>query len=315
MIKIRILALTYPDICGEHRMAIPQGLSWKTNVKKLNLKAMYELGQRLVPLRSIQWKTKLDGVLAPLWFAKNELEVVASPGSPLLEVTKRAARVLIAAITEIVPEDPGTLTDAEKERELGYEGYKIHEAFEAFESVLSNETPSVPAYIVSQKGIYRTEDLIEHADKHFPSEIAEMLPLQTKTDICESGKCLAFELPTACSFHLWRALETVMDSYYARITSSSFEQDKVSLNWGAKIKALEEQGADKAVTKNLDHIREHYRNPQTHPDEIVTLDEAQMLFGTAASSITQMVMAMRKLAASPPGGLSALSAALMEPHA
>jgi hypothetical protein len=43
-----------------------------------------------------------------------------------------------------------------------------------------------------------------------------------------------------------------------KTASVALEADE-QLNWGAKIKQLDAKGADKAVTKYLDHIRDQYR--------------------------------------------------------
>lgn len=269
-------------------------------MKKLNLYDMYMLGQRLLPLSNLQWEAKVADNLSVLWFARSALTEYTRDGSPLLEAAKRAARTAITNISEILPDTFEEATKIDKETKLAYVGYKIKQSVEALESVLANEMPGVPAYIVSPKGIYRTEDLIEHAEKQFPSTYLKDIPAQATADIREAGKCLAFNLPTACSFHLWRALETVMDAYYARFTSSTFDADGVSRNWGAKIKALREKKAEAAVTNYLDHIREQYRNPQTHPEEMVDPNEAQMLFGVASSAITSMISAMQQKSALTP---------------
>jgi hypothetical protein len=264
-------------------------------VRKLNLHEMYILGKRLAPLGDLDSDFKISEQLFNLWFARSALQEMLVDESPLLEAAKRAARSLITSITDAVPAEYEKAQAIDKEDTLGMHAYRIKREFTAFESVIANEMPGVSAYIASQKGLYRTEDLIDHAERHFPVELQKDLPIQTQLDLREAGKSLAFGLPTACSFHLWRALESVIDAYYIRLTSSSFDADKVSANWGAKIKALAEKGADIAATKFLDHIREQYRNPQTHPEEMVELNDALMLFGAAGSAIKQIVCQMQRI--------------------
>lgn len=65
-----------------------------------------------------------------------------------------------------------------------------------FETVLANELPGLATYIVSQKGIFSTDYLIAQADDHFPDEIKNHLG-DARKDVCEAGKCLAFELATS----------------------------------------------------------------------------------------------------------------------
>ena len=158
---------------------------------------------------------------------------------------------------------------------------------------MQNEMPDVAAYVVSQKGIYRTEDLIEHAEKQLTLTAQSILSAETIVDIQQAGKCLAYELATACTFHLWRAIETTMGQYFVFLGGRSFEDAKVQRNWAAKIKVLIDASADQKITAWLDHIRDKYRNPQTHPDEVVEIDEAQRLFSVALSSIEQMLLAIK----------------------
>lgn len=160
---------------------------------------------------------------------------------------------------------------------------------------ISNDMPGIAAYLVSKKGIYDTDALIEHAEHHLLPDIRAALPPQAITDLREAGRCLAYENATACAFHLWRAIETVMQEYYSKLTGSTLEKDGIASNWGAYIKGLENANADVKVTAFLDHIRDKYRNPHTHPDVVVTIGEAQGLFGVATSSIDQMVTEMKKL--------------------
>jgi hypothetical protein len=64
-------------------------------------------------------------------------------------------------------------------------------------------------------------------------------------------------------------------------------------NWGAKIQALTEAGADQKVTEFLTHIRKQYRNPVTHPEVVVDEHEATDLFMTALSAISMMLGATK----------------------
>jgi hypothetical protein len=89
-----------------------------------------------------------------------------------------------------------------------------------------------------------------------------------------------------------------MGTYYCAITKGKgFADDGVAMNWGAYIAALRNKGADNKITTFLDHIRDEYRNPHTHPDASIDIDEAQRLFSVALSSIDQM---MRAIQQSPP---------------
>jgi hypothetical protein len=263
-------------------------------MRQLNLHEIYVLGTRLAPLSEIKADTKKGNAVFRLWQARSALKEILREPSPLMEVAKRAARNLVTAISDEISEDVETAFKFESDEAMGYGGINIGRKKEEFESVLSNEMPGVPSFIVLKKGIYDTADLIFKADCYFPENILADLTQQARKEFCEAGKALAYELPTACCFHLWRSVETTMCAYYEVLTGNTVEQDEISRNWAAYIKALDAAKAEASVTMFLDHIRQEYRNPQTHPDEVVAMDDALSLFGAAASSINQLVLAIQK---------------------
>jgi hypothetical protein len=50
--------------------------------------------------------------------------------------------------------------------------------------------------------------------------------------------------------------------------------------------------ADSRILSFIDHIREAYRNPITHPEQRLSKDDAQILLGICTSAIVQMVNAI-----------------------
>ncbi len=204
----------------------------------------------------------------------------------------RAARAVILSINKVLPSNWDEIMlklDAKTQIETYYISM-LQTTVKDLETVLSNDMPGVSTYVVSQKGIYKTDDLIIHADQHFPEDIRELIPDQAKKDLIEAGKCLAFEVPTACVFHLWRVVETVMGAYYEKLTKSTFKKDNVAKNWSEYIKALNAKSANESITIYLDHIRNNYRNPQTHPEAMLEVNDASALFGVATSAIHQMIL-------------------------
>jgi hypothetical protein len=166
-------------------------------------------------------------------------------------------------------------------------GTFIRTGVENFETVFSAELQTMATYFVSKKLAYSTADLIENAENLFPESIRKDLPSQCIADMKQAGKCIAFETPTAAAFHILRATESVIRLYYERIVGHA---PKVKArNWGAYISVLEKKGADKKVTTFLDHLREQYRNPILHPEEMLTPEEATVLLGASISAILLMM--------------------------
>ena len=145
---------------------------------------------------------------------------------------------------------------------------------------------------VSQKLAYETRVLIEEAERILPSSIVTFLPVGVIEEIRQSGRCVAFDIPTAATFHIIRATECVIRMYYEHVVG---KPPKVkSRNWGAYIKTLRESGRAKPeIISVLDHIREVYRNPILHPEVTLTPEEAQVILGICASAICQMALAIQ----------------------
>ena len=101
-----------------------------------------------------------------------------------------------------------------------------------------------------------------------------------------------------------------MTLYYKAITGKSFEDDKIMRNWASYIKALEKAGADIKITRFLDHIREAYRNPISHPSETLEPEDAFNLFSAGLSAICQAMKPtiVNLKAVKPLQGINALAA-------
>jgi hypothetical protein len=264
-------------------------------MKRLNTHSLYLLGQRVIALTNLTYKegmtTTEASVFVTLFRAERALKVQIHSDffSPSL---KRSAGAVLRAIYAL-----GIPNEDEPEPEVGEDPAPIQsfalnflvQKAKDFEVVLANELPGLATYSVTPKGVFSTDDLIANAELQIPEGYRSTLSEKVKADIQQAGKCLAFELPTASAFHMWRSVESVMDSYHEALTGKSFADAGITRNWGAYIKALEGAKAENKITVFLDHIREEYRNPISHPNEILELDEAFALFGPAISSIGQML--------------------------
>ncbi len=269
-------------------------------VKKLNTYDIYKFAMKVHPLVDLvpSEGMRVQDVFWPLVDAQGALDNQIDGGALFSASIKRSASALIEAINRVgvSPTAPNGIWDVESHNEAlsSYQLKQVIQAAKDFETVLSNEMPGLAIYYISTKGIYSTDDLILHADLHIPESLRPVLDAKAVQDIQQAGKCLAYEVSTASAFHMWRAVETVMGSYYKFLTNGqSFDADKVQRNWAAYIKALNDKGADNKIIAFLDHIRSEYRNPQNHPSETVDLEQAFGLFGVATSVITQMAKAIK----------------------
>lgn len=261
-------------------------------MKQTSVYDFYALGQSLKMLARLPMETTEAGGIWTAHRAYEQLGQAAHTDSVLLPATREAARKLMATLESIFGKDvasppPRQWNQPDTTKELGQRIKQILFFVENFETVFRADLPRMTVFSAERKGIYHTEMLIDNTDQHFPETIHKSLPSQARTDILLAGKCLAFDVHTASAFHMWRALEVVIGAYYVSITGNTFDDDKVTRNWGKYIEALEKRGGDKGITGNLDHIRKTYRNPVMHPNVNVSRDEAFSLLGIGISAITQ----------------------------
>lgn len=255
------------------------------HMRRVNSGAFYKLGQALKPLSKIQEGSRYQDVFGDLIDARTHIGQLLNNEVVPIRTSKNAAKALLAAIGNVIPEDfTEAVKDFAKRPALtSYDSWLITDALGKFEHVLIEELGILDTYSVSQKGVYSTSDLIENADKIVNQEFKAFFSPEGIIDIQQAGRCLAFNLPTAAAFHILRAVEAVIRQYYAAVVKST--QKSKSRNWGAYIKGLEECGADKKAIAVIRGIKDNYRNPIIHPEETVTLDEAIALFGISQGAI------------------------------
>jgi hypothetical protein len=174
-------------------------------------------------------------------------------------------------------------------------GNVIRAAYQ-FDTIFQAELAQFDTYHVSRKGAYSTPILIFSAEQTLiGDDIRQLVPEPALVEIKEWGRCFAFELSTASGFHILRAVELVILNYLHRFAS----EKKPNRTWSAYIAALNDAGADGKVTAALDQIRDLHRNPLMHPEDTLTLPEADALFGLAKAAIVAIVRDVQRRLAEP----------------
>ncbi len=114
------------------------------------------------------------------------------------------------------------------------------------------------------------------------------LELIAQQDVASAGRCLLFGEATASAFHILRATESVLKSYYFHHRKQKRLPRPM---WGPMVDQL------KAKTRNrppntllsaLDLIRTAYRNPTQHPEAQYEIIGAEDLFGVCLDAIGKM---------------------------
>ena len=153
--------------------------------------------------------------------------------------------------------------------------------------LLEGELSVQNAYLVWPKRAYDIELLIQDATRILSDAARQgLIPIE-RHDIAETGKCLAFELPTAALFHAFRAADSVLRRYYRSIIGT--DPKPKMRNWGTYIKVLRSRGASEKILTALEQLRDLHRNPVIHPEAQVDIEEALSFVGITESVISAML--------------------------
>jgi hypothetical protein len=251
---------------------------------RVSLSYIFELGTRIDPLGSLPDKdTPWQDIWLTVYQAQTALEELygQTPYAPHLLSSAGLANELSNLIrTEV--------SNSDQTRTLHrFTLWSVRDLYSKFKIVLLADLGVLHSYFVSQKGGFDTISLLAYGENLFPPELASKVR-DALFDAREAGQCLAFELPTACGFHIFRATESVLRKYYMRVTNSTVAP-KVR-NIGVYLNAMKQKkvGDDKIIFA-LKQIAELYRNPIIHPETVLTQEEAIGLFGLARSAIAGML--------------------------
>jgi hypothetical protein len=263
-------------------------------MKRVNDFEFYRLAASLQPLGDLPDGALLSDAWSIMERANGWLDHLIGDALVPLVVTKPAAIKLRDSVQTVLAKykDEGPALFSEVVLQFS-DLYPMRVLVRDFETVLSAELQSLATYFVSQKLAYETRVLIEEAERILPHNIVSFLLPKVIEEIRQAGRCVAFDIPTAATFHIIRATECVIRMYYEHAIG---RPPKVkSRNWGAYIKNLRESGhAKPEILSVLDHIREAYRNPILHPEVTLNPDEAQVILGICASAICQMVLEIQQ---------------------
>lgn len=228
-----------------------------------------------------RWSQARDA-LADL-FSQRPLNFTTTVGNKLYEAINA---VLPAKFDDMFSKLQTLKQQGEQEPDLEFwQIHQVRESAKEFETVLRNECHIMDTYFLTQKGTYSTIALVEHAHFQVPEPTRSKLPDLTKQDFDQAGKCIAFDVPTAAAFHLLRGTEVVIREYYELIVPGPKQASKKMRNWGTYIRLLKHHGADEKVTALLTHLKDVYRNPVFHPEEVYTDERVQVLFGICVSAV------------------------------
>lgn len=163
----------------------------------------------------------------------------------------------------------------------------IRQAADNYSIALTSELGVLDSYFITRKGPFDTSKLLLSGETLFPADLAEKVP-EAIQDIRSAAQCLAYEMPTACAFHVFRATESVLRRYYSQTTTGS-PPPRVR-NFSVYIEAMKKSGAaDGKILSALKQMVDLHRNPLIHPEAVLTIEEAMSVIGLARSVVQAML--------------------------
>ncbi len=263
---------------------------WESRMERYNPTALYKVGTMIGELRTIAPGATGNDVMMTLIDARMRSQKFWELTSPTFsEGCKRAARGVYEAVCSVMlrtaapgvpvpPDQP--LTDNERER--------LRQTAAYFETIFLADCVALSLFNVPRVLAYDTLILIESGEQVIPVSLQAHLTDAIKKDIQESTRAIAFDLPTACAFHIARATEGTMREYHVKSIGPlppCYQQQ----TFGSLVKEFENQGLNSGLVGNLKHIKDHYRNPISHPDELVSIEQSHKLLGVYVAAIVDML--------------------------
>lgn len=163
----------------------------------------------------------------------------------------------------------------------------IRNLSEKIETVIFPESAIKHIYILPNRR-FNSEYLLSSPEKLLKEGTFDKLDDVAKQDISSACRCILFGEATAAAFHILRATESVLKSYYFLHRK---QRRLANPMWGPMLKELSAKTKGKppeTLLTSLDLIRSAYRNPTQHPHAIYEIDGAQDLFGVCLDVIGKM---------------------------
>jgi hypothetical protein len=250
---------------------------------RIDLSYFYRLGLSFDALRRVQTEVPLTDVWFQLFNAEQDVRSLLGASHAflgLLRSTYPSANKLLSLL------DATTRRENLEDNFSAVEKAKIIGALDDFQSILTGELAVADAYFVVEKKGFNTIRLVSEGEVIFPKDIPEKVP-EAVQDLREAAKCIAFELPMAAAFHIFRALEAVLRRYWHIVSGDNSSKRHSIESYIRRFK--KDNCADPKIVSALEQLTNLHRNPLIHPQESVDLEEAMSIFGIAQSVMRAMV--------------------------
>lgn len=155
------------------------------------------------------------------------------------------------------------------------------------ENVVFAEAITKKIYILPNRR-FNTDILLNHPERLLKEGTFEKLDDIAQADIASACRCILFGEATASAFHILRATESALKSYYFHHRKQNRLEKPMWGNMLDQLKAKTKNKPSATLLSSLDNIRTGFRNPTQHPQAIYQIDSAQDLFGVCLDVIGKM---------------------------
>lgn len=257
---------------------------------RINGHYLYEVGAQITPLGEIQAGMALDDAYIPLLVAEGGLRPFVFESVFKLKTSFQSGSELISRVKALKDRCENAFANGKAKQETvsQLDVYSLHNALNKFQAVVGAELNLSPIYLISQIGAYDTDRLVSGGEALFPGDLIMKVP-EAIGDVQQATKCLAFELPTACGFHLHRANESVLHKWFDAVSNGAPRPK--TRNIGDYLVELDKlKLGDKKVKSALKDLKDLHRNPLIHPEHsLETIFEAIALLGSIQAAVTMML--------------------------
>ncbi|MBU2986807.1 hypothetical protein KO528_15690 [Saccharophagus degradans] len=164
---------------------------------------------------------------------------------------------------------------------------RVVKEFKIIETVVFPESCIKKIYILPNRR-FNSEYLLNDPGKLLADGVYEKLDEIARHDISSACRCLLFGEATAAAFHILRATEAVLKSYYFHHRRTKRLSKPMWANMLDQLRAKTRNKPPAILLNSLDLIRSAYRNPTQHPEATYEIDSVQDLFGVCLDSIGKM---------------------------
>jgi hypothetical protein len=164
---------------------------------------------------------------------------------------------------------------------------QIRFELQQIETVVFPEAIIKRVYVLPNRR-FNSEYLLNSPQMLLKQGVFEKLDAIAQQDISSACRCILFGEATAAAFHILRATESVLKSFYFKHKRQNRLEKPM---WGSMLTELKAKTKNKppaTLMTSLDLIRTAYRNPTQHPEATYEIDGAQDLFGVCLDVIGKM---------------------------